>query len=150
VAPVTVVLSASLSVRPGWRGIEVRLNIAAKRMAGLQLRRRTLASRTGFGLCGVDSLEEAMRPVAVSQATEVVSRQAIWQAMTALPSQQRINRLNRAAHAAGWAAADGTLVAVREDVDKLGGALARSRKATPGGFVVVTSHCSYAHFHFVR
>src|SRR6478736_915829 len=90
-----------------------------------------------------------MRPVAASQATEVVSRQAIWQAMAALPGEQRINRLNGATHAAGWAAADGTLVVVREDVgrhnalDKLGGALAKAGTPTAGGFVVVTSRCSY-------
>ena len=142
-----------IEVEPVGRGIEVRLNIAGKRMAGLQQRRRTLAGRTGCGLCGVDSLDEAMRPVATSQATETVSRQAIWHAMAALPAQQRINRANGATHAAGWAAADGTLVAVREDVgrhnalDKLGGALARSGTATPGGFVVVTSRCSYEMVH---
>ena len=47
-----------IEVEPVGRGIEVRLNIAAKRMAGLQQRRRTLAGRTGCGLCGVDSLDE--------------------------------------------------------------------------------------------
>ena len=142
-----------IEVEPVGRGIEVRLSIAAQRMAGLQQRRRTLAGRTGCGLCGVDSLDEAMRPVATSQATETVSRQAIWRAMAALPSQQRINRQNGATHAAGWATADGTLLAVREDVgrhnalDKLGGALARSGAAAQGGFVVVTSRCSYEMVH---
>ena len=135
------------------RGIEVRVRIAAQRMAGLQERRRSLAGRTGCGLCGVDSLDAAMRPVARLPATETVSRQAIGRAMAALPAEQRINRLNGATHAAGWARPDGTLVVVREDVgrhnalDKLGGALARSGLAAPGGFVVVTSRCSYEMVH---
>ena len=138
-----------IEVEPVARGIEVRLEIAAQRMAGLQARRRSLAGRTGCGLCGVESLDAAMRPVRALQATGAVSRAAIERAMAALPGQQRINRLNGATHAAGWAAADGTLVAVREDVgrhnalDKLGGALAARGIVEPGGFVVVTSRCSY-------
>jgi FdhD protein len=142
-----------IEVEPVGRGIEVRLDIAAQRMAGLQQRRRTLAGRTGCGLCGVDSLEEAMRPVTVAAASLPVSRQSIEKAMAALPAHQRINKANGATHAAGWALADGTLVAVREDVgrhnalDKLGGAIARSGPQAPGGFVVVTSRCSYEMVH---
>ena len=143
-----------IEVEPVGRGIEVRLEIASQRLAGLQARRRSLAGRTGCGLCGVDSLEAALRPVPVSTGQGPVSRAAIERAMATLPTWQRINRLNGATHAAGWAAADGELVLVREDVgrhnalDKLGGALARSDYmgagvAQPGGFVVVTSRCSY-------
>jgi FdhD protein len=137
----------------GVQGIEVRLEIAAQRMAGLQERRRTLAGRTGCGLCGVDSLEAALRPVPAVTGLGNVRRQAIEQAMAALPAEQRLNRFNGATHAAGWAAADGRLVAVREDVgrhnalDKLAGALMARASAgaalEPGGFVVVTSRCSY-------
>ncbi len=131
------------------RGIEVRLEIAAQRMAGLQERRRSLAGRTGCGLCGVDSLDAALRAVPRVEAGTPVAREAIALAMAALPAQQRINRLNGATHAAGWANADGTLVAVREDIgrhnalDKLAGALAKQDRALAGGFVVVTSRCSY-------
>jgi formate dehydrogenase accessory protein FdhD len=138
-----------IEVEPVGRGIEVRLKIAAQRMARLQERRRSLAGRTGCGLCGVDSLEAALRPVARSLATGTVSRRAIERAMAALPAHQSINKLNGATHAAGWAAADGSLFLVREDVgrhnalDKLGGALATSGVAGVGGFVVVTSRCSY-------
>ena len=90
-----------------------------------------------------------MRPVPRSTGTGKVSRAAIQRAMAALPGQQKINRENGATHAAGWATPDGTLVAVREDVgrhnalDKLGGALAKAGTTTDGGFVVVTSRCSY-------
>jgi len=137
----------------GVRGIEVRLEIAAQRMVGLQKRRRTLAGRTGCGLCGVDSLEAALRPVPVVTALGSVRRQAIEQAMATLPGEQRLNRVNGATHAAGWASPDGRLIAVREDVgrhnalDKLAGALMARMSAgaalESGGFVVVTSRCSY-------
>ncbi len=137
-----------IEVEPVPRGIEVRLTIAGQRMAGLQERRRTLAGRTGCGLCGVDSIDEAMRPVAVSASRVTVSRRAIERAMAALPGEQRINRLNGATHAAGWAAADGTLLAVREDVgrhnalDKLSGAVARAAIAASEGMILPTSRVS--------
>lgn len=138
-----------IEVEPVGRGIEVRLEIAAQRMAGLQERRRSLAGRTGCGLCGVDSLEAALRSVPEVATPQKVTRLAIERAMAALPDCQPINRSNGATHAAAWASADGMLVAVREDIgrhnalDKLAGALARRGDAAPGGFVVVTSRCSY-------
>jgi len=138
-----------IEVEPVGRGIEVQLRIAGQRMAALAERRRTLAGRTGCGLCGVDSLDAALRPVPATRSTASVSRAAIARAMAALPPEQRINRDNGATHAAGWATLDGTLLAVREDVgrhnalDKLAGALARLGLGGEGGFVVVTSRCSY-------
>jgi len=138
-----------IEVEPRGRGIEVNLEIATQRMLALQERRRTLAGRTGCGLCGVDSLEAALRPVPRSTGSGTVSRRAIQKAMSALPAQQLLNKDNGATHAAGWASADGSLIAVREDVgrhnalDKLAGAIAKAGEATPGGFVVVTSRCSY-------
>lgn len=138
-----------IEAEPMGRGIEVRLEIAAQRLAGLQERRRSLAGRTGCGLCGVDSLDAALRTVPSVAQPRPVSRLSIERAMAALPAQQRLNRANGALHAAAWAAPDGGLVSVREDVgrhnalDKLAGALARSDAAAAGGFVVVTSRCSY-------
>jgi len=138
-----------IEVEPVGRGIEVRLEIAAQRMAALQERRRSLAGRTGCGLCGVDSLDAALRPVPAVSGPQPVARSSIERAMAGLPEHQKISRTNGATHAAGWASADGALVAVREDVgrhnalDKLAGALADSGGAGPGGFVVVTSRCSF-------
>lgn len=148
-----------IEVEPAGRGMEVRIEIASSRLAALRERRRNLAGRTGCGLCGVESLDAALRPVPAVAAHKHVSRAAITRAMANLPAAQRLNRENGATHAAGWADADGALVAVREDVgrhnalDKLAGALAKSGQAKsggaksgeakPGGFVVVTSRCSY-------
>src|SRR5579871_6641504 len=74
------------------RGIEVRLEIASQRMVALQQQRRTLAGRTGCGLCGVDSLDAALRPVAEAKGTTQVTRAAITRAMQALPAHQKINK----------------------------------------------------------
>lgn len=138
-----------IEAEPVGRGIEVRLRIAGRRMAALAERRRALAGRTGCGLCGVESLDAALRPARATRSTASVSREAIARAMIALPAEQRINRDNGATHAAGWATLEGVLLAVREDVgrhnalDKLAGALARIDLRGKGGFVVVTSRCSY-------
>ena len=138
-----------IEVEPVGRGIEVRLEIATQRMAGLQERRRSLVGRTGCGLCDVDSLDAALRTVAAVTSPHPVARRSIERAMAELPDHQKINRTNGATHAAGRASADGALVCVREDVgrhnalDKLAGALARSGGVEAGGFVVVTSRCSY-------
>ena len=138
-----------IEVEPAGRGFEVRLDIAAQRMQALQERRRSLAGRTGCGLCGVDSLEAALRAVPAVTQGKPVSRRAIEFAMAALPGRQVINRQNGAMHAAGWANGDGSILEVREDVgrhnalDKLAGAIAKTDAGLAGGFVVVTSRCSY-------
>lgn len=139
-----------IEVEPAGRGFQVKLEIASQRMVALQQRRRSMAGRTGCGLCGVESLDAALRPVPISQNTVSVSRRAIERAMGSLPDRQVINHLNGATHAAGWSDPDGNLLAVREDVgrhnalDKLAGALAKAgTAAAPNGFVVVTSRCSY-------
>src|SRR5947209_3923593 len=41
-------------------GIEIGLTVAAERFQALKARRRNLTGRTGCGLCGVDSLAEAV------------------------------------------------------------------------------------------
>lgn len=138
-----------IDAEPVGRGIEVRLEIAAQRMAGLQERRRSLAGRTGCGLCGVDSLDAALREVPAVAQPRPVSRLSIERAMAALPAQQRLNRPNGAMHAAAWASLEGTLVAVREDVgrhnalDKLIGALLRGGIDPASGVCLITSRCSY-------
>src|SRR6185436_13831608 len=100
-----------VEVEPVGRGFEVRLRIANQRMAALQERRRSLAGRTGCGLCGVESLDAALRPVAVAPAAVTVSRAAVERAMAELPNRQVINKVNGATHAAGWADAAGRLIA---------------------------------------
>lgn len=130
-------------------GIEVRLTITARRFQALKDRRRNLAGRTGCGLCGVDSLQQAVRPVTHVEAAGPISFQAIERALDALGDAQIVNRRTKSLHAAGFADEDGTLLAVCEDVgrhnalDKLIGQLARQGIDPARGVALVTSRCSF-------
>jgi FdhD protein len=112
-------------------------------------RRRTLESRSSCGLCGVESLKEAVRPIPPVDAGPMVSRAAVQAALAALEQGQALGRRTRATHAAAWCDASGALALVREDVgrhnalDKLVGAALRAGLDPAAAFIVVTSRCSY-------
>ncbi|MDQ0395367.1 formate dehydrogenase accessory sulfurtransferase FdhD [Labrys monachus] len=124
-------------------GIELRLWLKGDRGAALGARRRMLAGPTGCGLCGIDSLAEAVRKPRAIESAATFSPADVEAALASLPSAQELGRLTRAVHAAGfWTKADG-LLALREDVgrhnalDKLAGALAAS-DAVAGADVATT------------
>lgn len=130
-------------------GIEVQMQIPATDAERLEHRARGLVSRTGCGLCGVETIDEALRvPVPVGMDLRV-RRAAVWAACAEVSRLQTLNNETNAVHAAGWARANGALDIVREDVgrhnalDKVIGALVRQRVDASGGFVVVTSRASY-------
>jgi FdhD protein len=129
-------------------GIELRIWLADGRASALRERRRHLAGPTGCGLCGIESLIEAVRRPELVGKGRVFAREDIMRALDALSPRQLLNLETRAVHAAAfWTPEDG-LVALREDVgrhnalDKLCGALARARIAGAAGMVLVTSRVS--------
>ncbi len=130
-------------------GIEVRMQVSNRAFEALKARRRSLAGRTGCGLCGVDSLGQVAREVKPVAARPSVDETAIHRAFVALGDGQALHALTGSVHAAAWSRADGTLFAVREDVgrhnalDKLIGAVALAGLDTAQGFAVVTSRASY-------
>lgn len=129
-------------------GVELRMWLSDPRAAALSERRRFIAGPTGCGLCGIDSLNEAMRmPSAISDDSSFSAEQ-IMAAVHSVSDSQWLHQHTRAVHGAAlWAPADG-LVAIREDVgrhnalDKLTGALARAHRSGRGGIVVMTSRVS--------
>jgi FdhD protein len=129
-------------------GIELRIWLKAPDAAEFLGRRRKLAGPTGCGLCGIESLTEAMRPPpAVGEGLSFTPEQ-IMTAVESLQPSQGLNRETRAVHAAGFWEPERGIVAVREDVgrhnalDKLAGALARARTTARSGLVVLTSRVS--------
>jgi formate dehydrogenase accessory protein FdhD len=138
-----------LDVVRASHGIELQIEIASADASRLDERARSMASRTGCGLCGIESINDVLRMPAEVGHTLAISRDAMWTALDALSHQQTLNNETSTAHAAGWATPDGVLHVVREDVgrhnalDKVLGALARSDRPAGAGFVIVTSRASY-------
>ena len=138
-----------LELAPAGEGIEARMVITARRFAGLKDRRRTLAGRSGCGLCGIESLSDAMRPLPTLADRTFLSLRAIRRALDGLAPLQQLNQLAGAVHAAAWVDPDGVIRHVAEDVgrhnafDKVIGAMARRRGGRPPGFALLTSRLSY-------
>ena len=131
------------------QGIELMLDIppdAGERVAN---RGRRLVGRTGCGLCGVESIQEAVRQSRSVVPLAEIPLDALWRAEAALPARQRWNQETGSLHAAAWVTPDGVLEIVREDVgrhnalDKVLGAVWRSARKPEEGFLVVTSRASY-------
>ena len=138
----------SLEVVPGDLGVELRMELGTYSAERFTERRRLMAGPVGCGLCGIESLSEAMRPLPVIQNNIRVSAADIAAALAALGPAQVMNRSTRAVHAAAfWQRGQG-LVTVREDVgrhnalDKLAGALARKDIKAGNGFVLISSRVS--------
>lgn len=138
----------SLEVVEQGSGVELRMWLSDARAASLSERRRYLAGPTGCGLCGIDSLDEAVRPVAPVGEGRVFAPRDIMRALDALAPRQELNLQTRAVHAAAFWHGETGLVAVREDVgrhnalDKLCGALARQGMAAQTGLILLTSRVS--------
>ena len=138
----------SVEIAPQTLGIDVRLWLSPGAGQRLTSRRRQRIGPVGCGLCGIDSLSEALRPPAPVAGDVALTQADVQAAVAALDDLQPLRAINGATHAAGlWRPGTG-MVLVREDVgrhnalDKLGGALVRAGEDASDGVVVMSSRLS--------
>ena len=131
------------------QGITLALDVASSCFVRLKDRRRSLAGRTGCGLCGTDSLEQALRTPTPLTTTQRFEAAAVSRALARMRERQLLLGVTGSSHAAAWCTAAGEIVLLREDVgrhnalDKLLGAAARAHLPVGEGFIAVTSRASY-------
>lgn len=130
-------------------GIDIQIRLKDQANTRFQARRRRLAGPVGCGLCGIESIEEAMRSVdAVGASRLTLQAEDITSAVRLLSKVQPLHAETGAVHAAGFYVAGKGIVMAREDVgrhnalDKLAGALAKAGIDGSSGAVVVTSRVS--------
>ena len=131
------------------QGIEVQVTVSADREGVIAGRTRRLTGRTGCGICGADSVAAVLKTLHVVPPGPGIARSAVQRALDQVASHQTLNAASGAIHGAAWAALDGSVGLVREDVgrhnalDKLIGAVVKRGTDPRSGFVVVTSRASF-------
>lgn len=137
-----------VEIDQGCDGITAHIEIASAAFVKLKDRRRSMTGRTGCGLCGIDSLAQALRPLPWIAPSSALSAHAIGRALAGVKQMQPLNRITGATHAALWCDSTGALQRGFEDVgrhnalDKLIGGLAQSRTDLADGFALITSRAS--------
>ena len=130
----------------GW---VVRSQLAGDRTEALLARVRTRVSESSCGLCGMENLEEVMRPLPKVAPHDPPTANAVFRALDELRLHQPLHNATGAVHAAAFADRMGRVLYAREDVgrhnalDKLIGCLARAGQAAGDGFILTSSRCSY-------
>jgi FdhD protein len=134
---------------PAGTGQILRITLARHCVEAVAERVRHRVSESSCGLCGIENLEQALRPLPRVSNTSIAADAAIFTALAALRDHQPLTRATGAAHVAAYCASDGTIRLAREDVgrhnafDKLLGAMLRLDLGWDGGFALLSSRCSY-------
>ncbi len=138
----------TIEIEEAGAGIDIQIHLKDTANTRFEQRRRRLAGPVGCGLCGIESIDEAMRSVPPVAAALSLSATDITQAVRLLSKQQPLHAETGAVHAAGFYIPGKGIVAAREDVgrhnalDKLAGGLTRAGVGGASGAVVVTSRVS--------
>src|SRR6516164_6346928 len=138
-----------VEVIPGEASTDVKISVAWERFTALLQRRRNLAGRTGCGLCGAETAEDAIRECQPVPPGVTITVAELHETMAQLAARQPINSRTGSVHAAAWVVPGKGIQVVREDVgrhnalDKTIGALARAQADFGAGYMLITSRASY-------
>lgn len=138
-----------VDIHAAERGVILRITLIPERVDRVADRVRHRVSESSCGLCGIENLEQALRPLPRVTARSNMLDSAIFRALDALGLNQTLNRATGAVHAAALCAPDGTIRLVREDVgrhnafDKLVGAMLAKGMGWDGGCALLSARCSF-------
>jgi FdhD protein len=147
VADVAEIRAVSVDVSSG--DYELRLSVSGSRLGEMLERRRNLTGRTGCGVCGAETIEDAIRRPAPVPSGGCTTREQLVAALRQMRELQPLGAQAGSLHAAAWVSWDGEVQIVREDVgrhnalDKLIGAKLRAGQTMADGYALVTSRASY-------
>lgn len=137
-----------VTIVPAEEGVELRMWLTPKRIDQLTVRQRRLAGPSGCGLCGLESLADAIRKPPRVAADPRIHPMTITAAVAALPAGQYLNQQTHAVHAAAFWHPTHGMVALREDIgrhnalDKLAGSLVRADVSAADGVLLLSSRIS--------
>lgn len=140
-----------LSIEPhetekGWL---LKIEVVPERQEHILTRARTRVADSSCGICGLENLDMAIRPLPKLAKSPDISKAAIFKALKSLRAHQPLNTATGGTHAAAFCGPEGEIITAREDVgrhnalDKLIGALAQQNIRAADGFFLMSSRCSY-------
>lgn len=139
----------SMKIVHRTKGIEVQVEILPECFVRLEARKRQMSARTGCGICGLDSLDQVIRPQKSIEQEFKLDESAINRAIKESSNWQRLNQKTGGAHGAFLVNRSGKIVYCREDVgrhvamDKLIGQMVRKGYVAEEYFILVTSRASF-------
>ncbi|MBV1701268.1 MAG: formate dehydrogenase accessory sulfurtransferase FdhD [Hyphomicrobiales bacterium] len=130
-------------------GIEIRVTLASDSLTRHLGRARAMTGRTGCGICGIEDMKHLPNAPLRAKSGPPVQVRAIHRALLALEDGQKLNLATHAVHGAAFVDMNGEILVLREDVgrhnalDKMIGAAMQQKVDAGGGFVLITSRCSF-------
>ena len=138
-----------IEIRTEEGGLLLGVELIPERHDRVLARVRHRVGESSCGLCGIENLEQAMRPLPMLPAPAPIAPAAIFRALEEIRAHQPLNAATGAVHAAALCDAGGTVLVAREDVgrhnafDKLVGHCLREGRDLAAGFVLLTARCSW-------